>query len=56
MQASCCDQGFSPLRLWWHVAVSPVRGFSMTTVLAQPASRQAAMIRPRHLNGDILSS
>src|SRR5215470_1093462 len=45
-QASCCDQGFSGLA--GHVALSPFRGFSIITSLAQPASRLATAINSRN--------
>src|SRR5438132_2907329 len=44
MQASCCDHGFSPSSFSAQVAVSPVRGFTMTTFAAQPLSKKAAVI------------
>lgn len=40
--AACCDQGLSGLAR--HVIVSPVRGFSITTSRAQPASKQPPAI------------
>jgi len=51
MQASCCDHGFRPHRLAPHVAVSPVRGFCITTLPAQPVSTHAAMNSVRYRKG-----
>src|SRR5256885_6244403 len=54
MQASCCDHGFSPSSFSAQVAVSPVRGFTMTTFAAQPLSKKAAVIIARYRKHDLL--
>jgi hypothetical protein len=44
MQASCCDHGLRPRILARHVVMSPVRGFCISTSVAQPANKHATAI------------